>query len=194
VTARLVYGQRVEVPLEVDRWTGPATAEERALLDNVVPPVLDVGCGPGRHVVALAGRGIVTLGVDVSPAAIELARRSGAPVLERSIFDRVPAAGRWGTVLLLDGNIGIGGAPSVLLRRMGELMRPRGRALVELGGPGHPTDRATAYIERNGTKSASFPWARVSVDHISEIARAAGLARSAIWTENGRWFARLDLR
>ena len=30
-------------------------------------------------------------------------------VLHRSVFDRLPGTGRWGTVLLLDGNLGIGG-------------------------------------------------------------------------------------
>lgn len=38
--------------------------------------VLDVGCGPGRHSLALACRGIDVLGVDLSPEFIELARQS----------------------------------------------------------------------------------------------------------------------
>src|SRR5438270_725149 len=38
--------------------------------------VLDVGCGPGRHSLALATRGIDVLGVDLSPEFIELARES----------------------------------------------------------------------------------------------------------------------
>ena len=37
--------------------------------------VLDVGCGPGRHSRALAARGIDVVGVDISPAFIDLARR-----------------------------------------------------------------------------------------------------------------------
>ncbi|MFA9443865.1 class I SAM-dependent methyltransferase [Egicoccus sp. AB-alg6-2] len=36
--------------------------------------VLDVGCGDGRHLRALASRGIVGTGVDVSPALIDAAR------------------------------------------------------------------------------------------------------------------------
>ncbi|MBK5288353.1 MAG: class I SAM-dependent methyltransferase [Acidimicrobiia bacterium] len=36
--------------------------------------VLDVGCGPGRHALELAGRGIAVHGVDLSPEFIELAR------------------------------------------------------------------------------------------------------------------------
>jgi SAM-dependent methyltransferase len=36
--------------------------------------VLDVGCGPGRHSLALARRGIEVLGIDLSPDFIALAR------------------------------------------------------------------------------------------------------------------------
>jgi SAM-dependent methyltransferase len=36
--------------------------------------VLDVGCGPGRHAHALAGRGIQVHGIDISAPFIELAR------------------------------------------------------------------------------------------------------------------------
>ncbi len=35
--------------------------------------VLDVGCGPGRHVHELARRGIMAHGIDLSPAFVELA-------------------------------------------------------------------------------------------------------------------------
>jgi SAM-dependent methyltransferase len=40
--------------------------------------VLDVGCGPGRHALALARRGISVHGVDLSPDFIDLARASAA--------------------------------------------------------------------------------------------------------------------
>src|SRR5680860_1287544 len=53
------------------------------------PAVLDVGCGPGRHVLACAERGMIALGLDAA-AAIEIALARGAPVLQRSIFASVP--------------------------------------------------------------------------------------------------------
>lgn len=40
--------------------------------------LLDVGCGPGRHALALARRGVDVLGVDLSPAFVALARESAA--------------------------------------------------------------------------------------------------------------------
>jgi 2-polyprenyl-3-methyl-5-hydroxy-6-metoxy-1,4-benzoquinol methylase len=51
------------------------------LIQNLAPlpgqwTALDIGCGPGRYAIAMAGRGAVrVLGVDVAPAMIELARR-----------------------------------------------------------------------------------------------------------------------
>jgi SAM-dependent methyltransferase len=44
--------------------------------------VLDAGCGPGRHALALARRGINVVGVDLSPDFIALAREAadGLPV------------------------------------------------------------------------------------------------------------------
>ena len=40
--------------------------------------VLDVGCGPGRHSLALARRGVEVVGVDASAEFVELARESAA--------------------------------------------------------------------------------------------------------------------
>jgi SAM-dependent methyltransferase len=40
--------------------------------------VLDVGCGPGRHSLALARRGLDVVGVDLSPDFVALAREAAA--------------------------------------------------------------------------------------------------------------------
>lgn len=40
--------------------------------------VLDVGCGPGRHAIELARRGISVHGVDISAEFVDIARRSAA--------------------------------------------------------------------------------------------------------------------
>ena len=40
--------------------------------------ILDVGCGPGRHALELAGRGFQVVGIDISSTFIDLAR-DGAP-------------------------------------------------------------------------------------------------------------------
>ncbi len=175
--------------LDGRRWVEPATAADERLLELVDGPVLDVGCGPGRHVLALARRGVVTLGIDVSPPALALARRGGAPVLERSIFDRVPATGRWGTALLLDGNLGIGGCPTTLLRRVRELVRPGGRLLVELASTGDGPKVEHVRFESGGFVGPWFSWAHVNVDALGGVAREAGLVVRREWCDDDRWFA-----
>ena len=142
--------------------------------------MLDLGCGPGRHLAALRASGKVALGVDLSPVAVRLARRRGAAAIPGDVFGDVPWAGRWGTALLLDGNVGIGGAPGALLRRTRELLAPGGAALVELDPPGAPTVRTRVRIEAFGAVSEWFRWARVGVDGIEPLAarrRAAGRGR-----------------
>jgi len=77
----------------VDRWYDEPTSEEDDLLDAMDGPILDIGCGPGRHVLALNRRSVVAMGIDAAPSAVSLARSRGAVVLERSVFGRVQADG-----------------------------------------------------------------------------------------------------
>jgi SAM-dependent methyltransferase len=175
--------------LPLARWLGPAGAVDERVLDRAIGPVLDVGCGPGRHVSSLARRGVLALGVDVSPVAVRLARARGAQAIERSIFDRLPGAGTWGSALLLDGNIGIGGRPDALLRRVAGLLAPGGRILLELDAPGAGADTQRLRLESDGAASGWFAWARVSIDALAGPAAAAGLAVAERWSDGGRWFA-----
>jgi SAM-dependent methyltransferase len=178
-------------PLPLDAWLDAAGAVDERVLARARGPVLDVGCGPGRHVHALARCGVLAVGVDVSPVAVALARRRGATVLEASIFDRLPGAGRWRSALLLDGNIGIGGLPAALLERVAALLRPGGEAIVETDPPGSPTRTTRVRIESDGAVSDWFAWARVAADAIAPIARQAGLEAVETFEDEARWFVRL---
>jgi SAM-dependent methyltransferase len=151
--------------------------------------VLDLGCGPGRHLAALRAAGKRGLGVDLSPVAVEIARGRGAEAINTSLWSSVP--GRWRTILLLDGNIGIGGAPVLLLRRAGELLAAGGEILVEVDPPGAPTHRVRVRLEAPGVVSEWFRWARVGVDGIEPVARRAGFAVADVRALAGRTFVTL---
>lgn len=185
-------------PLALDgrRWVGAADPVDDRILADVTGPVLDIGCGPGRHVVALSELGIPTLGIDVTPAALAQARARGASVLRRCVFDRVPGAGRWRSALLLDGNLGIGGDPVTLLTRVRDLLAPGGRVLVEVSGSDTP--RYAGAVRFSGLEaeptsvSPWFQWSTVTVDDLGGIARAARVRANRVRYEHGRWFAWLD--
>jgi SAM-dependent methyltransferase len=191
--ARLrLVGTAEAIQLPVRRWHGPMLLEEVALLDSVVSPVLDVGCGPGRHASALARAGHTAVGIDTSAAAVESARERGATALQLSVFGPVPNQGRWATVLLLDGNIGIGGDPVRLLARIRELAAPRARVLVEVGPPGSESRRFHARVQHGGGLGPGFPWACVGAGGIGQIAEAAGLRTVEVSKGGGRWFVKLE--
>jgi SAM-dependent methyltransferase len=145
---------------------------DESVLGRCAGPTLEVGDGSGRLTVALAERGVPVLAVDLAARAVTLTRSSGALALHRDVFDHLPGAGRWATVLLADGAIGIGGDPAALLRRAGELLRPEGTVLAEASPPGSA-------------------WVRVDARDLVELAGVAGLRTAETWASSGRWFARL---
>ncbi len=178
-------------PLSIARWVDPTCAADEALLDRVKGPVLDVGCGPGRMVVALLERGVVALGVDVAETAVRMARLRGAMVLRRSIFDAVPGHGRWSAALLVDGNLGIGGDPAGLLRRLGDVLKRGGHIFAEVEPPGAPTRDLQVRLEGSAALSGWFPWAEVGVDGVPALAADAGLDLIEMWQDGERWFVQL---
>ncbi len=179
------------LPLRLDRWLGDAEPEEHLLLTRASPPVLDIGCGPGRHVASLLGSGIPAMGIDPAPSAVRLARDRGAVVLQRSVFDALPRTGRWGSALLLDGNVGIGGDPRRLLCRVAALLRPGGAVLMEVEGPGLGVHRTLVRLDTVAGLGPWFEWARVGAGAVPRLASESGLVVRELWHAGGRWFARL---
>ncbi|MFB7511174.1 class I SAM-dependent methyltransferase [Streptomyces broussonetiae] len=184
------------LPLEVERWCGRADPVDLAVLDRCEGAVLDVGCGPGRLVAELAAQGRTVLGVDVSEAAVEHTGQLGGTALRRSVFEPLPGEGRWDTVLLMDGNIGIGGDPAALLERVTRLLRPGGLLIAETV-PGHVDERARVEVVAGAAttvRGAAFPWARLGTPALLRYARRAGWRPVAQWEAGGRCFAALRSR
>lgn len=175
-------------PLDVSVYLGQATDDERRVLGLTAGPVLDVGCGPGRMVHAAIEAGRLSLGIDISPAAVSHARSIGLPVLRRSVFDPLPAEGTWGAVVLLDGNIGIGGDPLALLARGSALLGTGGRMLVETHADRSRFARFDAQlVHPSGGRSSWFPWAEAGADAVAELAAGLGMRVRTVET-GGRTF------
>jgi hypothetical protein len=124
---------------------------------------------------------------------VHIARTSGALTLVRDVFGPLPGYGRWKTVLLADGNIGIGGDPVALLRRTRELLGPLGQALVEVQSPGTPLRTERVRLRAAGKIGAWFPWAYVGADQITDLAANAGLRAAESWSAHDRWFMALNV-
>jgi len=173
-------------------WCRHQLPGDRALLARCSGPTLDVGCGPGRLTSALNRLGHPALGIDVSAAAVRLARARGATALRRDVFAALPGHGRWRHLLLADGNIGIGGDPELLLRRCRELVAGDGQIHLELAPPGTQSWAGNARIRAgDDLPSMPFRWAVLAADNLAGVAQAAALRIMDTWTEADRWFATL---
>jgi SAM-dependent methyltransferase len=97
--------------------------------------VLDVGCGPGRHALALARRGLDVVGVDLSEDFIALAREAAEEEGLPAVFEVVDVrdlayeGGFDAIVCLCQGGFGLLGGrdePAVF-ERIATALRPGGR-------------------------------------------------------------------
>jgi SAM-dependent methyltransferase len=181
------------VDFDVRSWCEEASALESSLLRNLQGPVLDVGCGPGRLLAAAQRIGLTALGIDTSTAAVDRARGRGARALEQSIFAPVPQPGHWQSVILLDGNIGIGGSVSSLLRRCRQLIAPHGTLLVEVEADETLDTVYLAVLEdATGNQSEPFRWARTGFAGLQSRAQRTGWAVVNVQRVQGRVFCRLS--
>jgi SAM-dependent methyltransferase len=179
----------VDQVVPVHDWLSPVSEADRLLLGHCRGATLDVGCGPGRMSAHLVECGHHVLGVDIVHEAIDQARARGVAAVRRNIFAPMPGEGSWDSVLLADGNIGIGGNPLALLGRAGELLRAGGRVVCDLDEPGTGIRLHRARLVAARRWSSTFPWARVGPEAIEELGEQAGFTRRSVGQRHGRWFA-----
>ncbi|NNN34755.1 class I SAM-dependent methyltransferase [Streptomyces sp. S3(2020)] len=182
------------LPLEVERWCARADGVDLDVLERCEGAVLDVGCGPGRLVAELAARGRPVLGIDVSETAVDRTVRLGGQALRRSVFDPLPGEGRWGTVLLMDGNVGIGGDPRALLDRAAGLLSPGGLLIAETLPVDVDERVEVQVVDLTLTAGGAFPWARLGTPALLRHASRAGWSAVDQWTAGGRRFVALRSR
>ena len=121
--------------------------------------VLDVGCGPGRHSIALAKRGLAVTGVDVSREFLELAAQAatGAGVAA-SFFEvdarQMPFDDEFDAVIsICQGAFGLMGKDdSLILKRMAEAAKPGGVVALTAFSAYYETtqQRANATFDADG--------------------------------------------
>lgn len=107
-----------ELPNEFWRRAGPPQAAaadvefiQRRLDLAPRSRILDVPCGSGRHALALAGRGHRVVGVDISPEAVEHARRAAAEtglVVDLTVAEMrdIPRDGTFDAAICMGNSVG----------------------------------------------------------------------------------------
>ncbi|MGO8768036.1 SAM-dependent methyltransferase [Mycobacterium sp.] len=171
--------------LSPDGSSGDASDEvfDEGVAQMCSGPTIELGCGPGRLVARLIRRGIPALGIDRSATAIRLAGRGGAPALPGDVFEPSPASGRcpqpwtgfWHTVLLVDGNVGLGGDPRRILGRAVELPARGGRCVAEFDAEAIGIRERWVRLESGRDVGPWFRWASVGVDGAASLAAQVGL-------------------
>jgi len=179
------------LPMEVERWSADADPVDLLVVARCQPPIIDLGCGPGRMIQALARSGRAALGVDMSAAAVEASLARGGPALRRMLHEPMPAEGRWGTALVMDGNVGIGGDVARLLRRCCELVGPGGLIICEVD-PVRDRDEVHQVVLRTSRSvSPPMPWARVGAATLARTAVGLDLSLQEEWVAGDRAFVAL---
>lgn len=189
--------------LPAHRWLGARCPSNGGLVDALDEvfdetvtqmcsgPTIELGCGPGRLVARLFDRGIPALGIDRSATAIRLAGRGGAPALLGDAFDPLPGMGRWQTVLLVDGNVGLGGDPRRILRRAAELLHRGGRCVAEFEADAIGIRACWVRLESACDVGPWFRWASVGVDSAATLAAQVGLTLTGVRLVGDRVIASL---
>jgi SAM-dependent methyltransferase len=177
------------LPLEALRWSGRADEVDQLVVSRCRGPVLDLGCGPGRMVQALNESGISALGVDMSAVAVKRARSRGALAIQARLAERLPAEGRWETVLLMDGNIGIGGDVGALLQRCRALVAPGGAIIVEVDSrPARHLTRRVRLTAHGSGYGAELMWTRTGAAAVRRLAGPLDLLVVEEWIAGNRAF------
>lgn len=144
--------------------------------------VLDVGCGPGRHAVALAQAGLVVSGVDVSARLLALAaERAREAGVSASFFEvdarQMPFDDEFDAVIsICQGGFGLmGDDDALVLHRMMEATKPGGRVIL--------TAFNALFEARNPRDGATFDADTGTVHEITEIVEERGSLKSVdLWT------------
>jgi SAM-dependent methyltransferase len=145
--------------------------------------VLDVGCGPGRHSLALARRGFEVVGVDLSPDFVALAREAAAEEGLSIRFEQVDVRtlaydGEFdAAICLCQGGFGLlGGADEAeVFGRIVAAVRPAGGLALSAFH--------TAFAVRHLEDGESFDPATGVLYEMATVRNAAGEERPfELWT------------
>lgn len=146
-----------------DEWS----AVERWGCDQASGRVLDVGCGAGRHAVALQAAGHDVVGLDPSPGAAAVATARGVSVIRGTVVDLRQDIGPFDTIIAMGNNLGLVGPDEPGRRFLSDLAAVAAPGARLIGSGLDPYDTTTpehlAYHERNRQRGRLPGHARIRV-------------------------------
>ena len=192
----------------LDTIPAEQTAREVAFIARQMPlashgTILDVCCGPGRHANQLARAGYRVIGIDSNAAAIERARVDAPPAATYRVGDMrsLEVLGeRFDAVTSLWASFGYfdDATNEAVLRQIAGVLRPGGRALIDLYNREHMLSLPANEISSRGGMTVTteriwsgnrlrvrlayssgvsdeFEWRLYTPDELSDVCASAGL-------------------
>ena len=156
-------------------WEG-----EHKALAHVRGRVLDVGCGPGQHLLWLQERGYEVTGIDTSPGAVQVARERGAKDVRALSVTKVTELGEeFDTVLFMGNNMGLAGSLEGTHALLADLRKVTGTGAVLIGHsrdpcPGEDSPHF-AYHQANREAGRYVGQLRIRVEYKGRVSPWFGL-------------------
>ncbi|HEY5596941.1 MAG TPA: class I SAM-dependent methyltransferase [Candidatus Bipolaricaulota bacterium] len=141
---------------------------EKLALQHARGRVLDVGCGAGRHALHLQSLGLNVMAVDISPAAVALAKRRGVRNAQvASACERLPfESGTFQTILMMGNSFGICGdvpCTRAMLEEYGRIAAPQSCLIVHCASPSVANPKHLSYLKHNLQRGRSLGLIRIRV-------------------------------
>lgn len=150
--------------------------EERNIIDQAISPVLDMGCGAGRHSLYLQAKGMEVVALDLSPGALDVARQRGVRHTIQGDINALPTfTQKFGTFLFMGNNFALCGDQETaikILKKLTEIAKPRANIIAHFRHPA-PNDPALdpvhkEYHEKNRKKGIPVGQVRIRVRYRKE--------------------------
>jgi len=179
---------------------------EQEALREVKGRVLDLGCGPGRHVLYLQKRGLDVVGLDASPTQVALARIRGVLNVYQGNVRQIPRGlGTFDSAIMMGNNLGLAGdVPRMrrFLKDLKTIMRRKGRLIGHSRIPGtwspvhlpyvkwnlergRPAGLITLRVRYKGQVGDWFDLLLIPPEELARLARETGWELTRVFWEHG---------
>ncbi|MHA2295547.1 MAG: methyltransferase domain-containing protein [Candidatus Hodarchaeales archaeon] len=125
--------------------------KEQFIIDQAISPVLDLGCGAGRHSLYLQNKDFEVVALDLSLGALDVAKQRGIKNTVHGDIKDLPSFDlKFGTFLFMGNNFALCGDPETskkVLKNLAEIATPNTKIIAHFRDPS-PDDPALDPVHR----------------------------------------------